>query len=527
MLTNITHAGGVEAVDEILFNTPFGYMFDHLAKSPECLLPVAEERTEDALLQLGNAMGEPGTDPDLQLTIPAVFTYLGQFIDHDITARTDRDTDISRIAMSDGRPRPIVPLNPDLVVRNLDNGRRPQLDLDSVYGDGPGLLDNPKVPAKSEAKDLYAADMKLRIQTVGAGFDLPRTGRKALIADMRNDENLNVSQLHAAFLALHNQVVDNIPGSLDNVRKYIKARQMVRWAYQYVVIHDYLMSVCDPNVVRDIRRNGPRFFGPGTGGVEIFMPLEFSAAAFRFGHSMVRPEYTIQTGTTLSINDVLGVSTKPPSPPDPEPNPLLRKNPKTVDLLSGSACDDQLQPQYIIHWSKYAQFPGQPAPQKARKIDSLISKGLFNLTFETEPPVGVMIRHLAKRNLLRGYLLSIPTGQAVAGAMGIEPLTEDEMLNGESPAIRDAIAAGRFQRRTPLWYYVLREAKVQKDGDTLGAVGSRLVAETLIGLIKHDPNSFLNNALHGRVSGRGIKLPGRILPIATIADVLEYAGVPR
>jgi hypothetical protein len=241
---------------------------------------------------------------------------------------------------------------------------------------------------------------------------------------------------------------------------------------------------------------------------------------------MVRPEYTIQTGTTLSINDVLGVATPPPSPPDPEPNPLLRKNPKTVDLLSGSAGDDQLQTQYIIHWSNYTQFPGSE-PQKARKIDSLISQGLFNLTFETEPPVGVMIRHLAKRNLLRGYLLSIPTGQAVAGAMGIEPLTEEEMLNDESPAIQDAIAAGRFQRRTPLWYYVLREAKVQKDGNTLGAVGSRLVAETLIGLIKHDPNSFLNNALHGRVSGRGIKLPGRILPIASIADILEYAGVPQ
>jgi hypothetical protein len=138
-----------------------------------------------------------------------------------------------------------------------------------------------------------------------------------------------------------------------------------------------------------------------------------------------------------------------------------------------------------------------------------------------------MLRHLAKRNLLRGYLLSIPTGQAMASAMGIKPLTEDEMLDGESPDIQDAIAAGRFQRRTPLWYYVLREAKVQKDGNSLGAVGSRIVAETLIGLIKHDPNSFLNNAHHGRVRGRGIKLPGCIPPIASIADILEYAGMPQ
>ena len=526
MLTNITHAGGVEAVNEILFRTPFGYMFEHLSKSPECLLPVAE-RTEDALLQLGDAMGEPGTDPALESSVPAVFTYLGQFIDHDITARTDRDTDLSHIAMSDGRPRPIRPLNPDLIVQNLDNGRRPQLDLDSVYGDGPGLLHDPVVPAETEAQALYAANMKLKIQSVGTGFDLPRTGRNALIADGRNDENLNVSQLHTAFLAFHNRVVDNLPGSLNDVRKYIKARQMVRWAYQFVVVHDYLMNVCDPNVVRDIRRNGPRFFGPGTGGFEIFMPLEFSAAAFRFGHSMVRPEYTIQSGTTLSINDVLGVAAQPPSTPDPESDPLKRKNPKTVDLLNGSAGDNHLQTQYIIHWSNYAQFSGEPAPQMARKIDPLISRGLFNLSFETESAVGVMLRHLAKRNLLRGYLLSIPTGQAMASAMGIKPLTEDEMLDGESPDIQDAIAAGRFQRRTPLWYYVLREAKVQKDGNSLGAVGSRIVAETLIGLIKHDPNSFLNNAHHGRVRGRGIKLPGCISPIASIADILEYAGMPQ
>ena len=138
-----------------------------------------------------------------------------------------------------------------------------------------------------------------------------------------------------------------------------------------------------------------------------------------------------------------------------------------------------------------------------------------------------MIRHLAQRNLLRGYLLSIPTGQAVASAMGIHPLTEGDLLDGESSGIAEAIEQGRFQRRTPLWYYVLREAKVQTDGESLGSVGSRLVSETLLGLLKHSPNSFLNNATHGRVRPSGIKAPGRLDPIGTLAEMIDYTELQK
>jgi hypothetical protein len=107
------------------------------------------------------------------------------------------------------------------------------------------------------------------------------------------------------------------------------------------------------------------------------------------------------------------------------------------------------------------------------------------------------------------------------------PLLEEGLTDGEPQAVKDAVALGRFQRRTPLWYYVLREAKVQKDGDSLGAVGSRLVAETLIGFLKHDPNSFINNRYHARVTGSGIKVPGRPQPIATLADMIDYVGLQK
>ncbi len=511
MLKNVSHSGGVETVGEILFKTPFGYMLPEAASSEECLLPVAE-RTTDALLALGDAMGDASTPPDptLDSPVPAAFTYLGQFIDHDITARTDREGGLNLISQADGRPRPIQPLDPDVVVETLQNGRRPQLDLDNLYGDGPGLI----AGVDTEASELYdPATGKLVLQDLGPGLiDLPRSGRTALIGDGRNDENVNVSQLHAAFAAFHNKVVDLVGGAPTPAQKYSKARQIVRWTYQYIAAHDYLPRVCDPDVVNEVLRNGPYFFGPGTGGEELFMPIEFSVAGFRFGHSMVRPSYDLQPGTNLKIEEILGVSTERSG---------------AADLLEEVAGQFHLKNQNLIHWANFLEFPGSPAPQKARKIDVLISKGLFDLPFEGQAGPAAMIRHLAQRNLCRGYLLSVPSGQAVAGAMGIVPLLENDLSDGEDQSVKDAIELGRFQRRTPLWYYILREAKVQKDGDTLGAVGSRLVAETLIGFLKHDPNSFLNNRYHARVNAGGTKVPGRFQPIGSLADMIDYVGLQK
>ncbi|NBB70541.1 MAG: hypothetical protein GVY33_09515 [Alphaproteobacteria bacterium] len=508
MLTNVTHAGGVENADEILFTTPFGYLFLEAAHTPDCLLAVSE-RTEDALTALGNAIGDASTPPDpaLDSDIPAAFTYLGQFIDHDLTARTDREIGLSRIAQPDGRGRPITPVAPDTVVGTLRNGRRPELDLDSVYGDGPGLLQG----AATEASALYEAETNaLKLQEFAGGFiDVPRVGRKALIADGRNDENVNISQLHAAFIAFHNAVAARLPGDPSPQRRYAKARQIVRWAYQYVVVHDYLMRVCDPAVVQDLLYNGPRFYRPG--GEGLVMPLEFSVAAFRFGHSMIRPSYRLQDGAPLkTITELLGVTLERDGAGD------------LLEEADGRYC---LKSENRVAWAQLVEIPGQPAPQMARAIDPVLSRGLFDLVFEEEAAPDALIRHLARRNLARGYLLSIPTGQAVAAAMGVEPLIEAQLFDGESEAVREAIEFGRFQRRTPLWYYVLREAKVQAQGCSLGEVGSRLVAETIVGALAYDPVSYLNNRAHGRVRANGIKVPKRTKPVATLADIVDYAGI--
>ena len=521
MLKKMSHTGATTDISEIQFATRFGYMFPELTTSAECLLPAGQDTTR-GLLALGDAIASD-TGAATDSTIPSFFTYFGQFIDHDLTARTDRETGTSEVFAPDGGALPVTPRNPVEVSQALSNGRRPQLDLDSVYGDGPALAydgsqppGTPVAGGATEAQALYDADLKFHVQKFGTALDLPRDAgnpnpRTALIADMRNDENVNVSQLHAAFLSFHNAVMDGLATEgVTGVRAYVQARQYVRWTYQYLVVEKYLRTVCMNGVVEDVLRNGPIFYGLVAGGLPLFMPLEFSAAAFRFAHSMVRPKYQL-SGTELTIEGILGVST--PLRPTGAPDLLDEPMPGHFRLKSA----------VTVNWHEFVDAGGA---NKARKIDTRLAQGLGELTFVGQR--GSVMAHLAKRNLLRGFSLSIPTGQAIAAACGIQPLSPNEIRQGEDLAIKKALDDNGFASRTPLWYYVLREAAVQADGDSLGLVGSRIVAETIVGLLKKDPNSYLNQfGIARNIKKKGIVVPtpaGR-RTVGTVEALLTTAGV--
>ena len=99
------------------------------------------------------------------------------------------------------------------------------------------------------------------------------------------------------------------------------------------------------------------------------------------------------------------------------------------------------------------------------------------------------------------------------------------MLAGEDPAIADVVKEAYFHHRTPLWYYVLREAMVQQSGERLGEVGSRIVCETMVGSLKQDANSYLNNRSDAAVKVNGIDVkPGPGGVIRTLSDLLKFAG---
>lgn len=532
---------GIRAID---VETDFGYLFLDLAQDEDNLLPAVNSPSVIAnLKKLGEAMiDNPGPDSEAaNSVIPPVYTYWGQFIDHDITANTDRAAteDLGADITQDD----FQPLSPNFIIDKLKNLRRPTLDLDSVYGDGPPL--DPSNP--TDAADFYDEDDPVKLK-VGQNAqedengnpvpgerippdddlnrDLPRgSDQKATIGDSRNDENLIVAQFHTAFLRFHNAVVDwvrqNEPEYAQDPEKlFNRAQNLVRWHYQWLVINDFLKTITSNGTVEDILNNGLKFYQLKE-GQELFMPLEFSVAAYRFGHSIIRGAY--------DFNRNFGEEAVLVPQADFE---LLFAFTGGGGLGQkvGQGPFATLPFNWIIEWDRFINktVAAQRQMRSARKIDTHLAFPLSEMLNEGEeeaPPIQELLKHLAKRNLLRGYLLSIPTGQSLADAVGIEKLTTAELQQDNSEQMNEALAP--FLEKTPAWYYILKESQVRAGGDSLGELGSRIVAETIIGLITNDPYSYLNQKGSDKTNwepSQGVKLPngGKI---STIGDFLEFAGV--
>jgi Animal haem peroxidase len=565
--------------EEILFVTPFDYLFLDLATDPAAHLPADNPAKIAAIVAglkaLGDAMVEdslaPGEGP-LQSTgnstIPPVYTYWGQFIDHDLTANTDRDAEVSNITKQD-----LAPLPPAFVVRNLKNLRQPTVNLDSVYGDGPTF--DPSNP--TQAGRMYDG-IKLRVGKVAKNpdplpdpgnppirgepipperddlRDLPRIGvligegvvkeedfpeklrgqtnfkNLAFIADARNDENLIIAQFHTAVLRFHNAAVDwvktNEPKDYRGYERsdsqlFERAQQLTRWHYQWLVVNDFLKTITVAGIADNILLGGPKHYAPRNG--EPYMPLEFSVAAYRFGHTMVRAAYDHnrnfgRPGNVISSAsfNLLFLFTGNGSPP-----------------FGGGT--DVLPFNWIIEWDRFVDKGSLFPDHFARKIDTRLAPPLRNMVNQGNDPslapdIKAILKRLARRNLLRGYHLSIPTGQSVAAAMGVTPLSENELRLGNSGPLHQVLEDNGFLQQTPLWYYVLKEAEVRANGNSLGELGSRIVCETIIGQLLNDLESYLKQQ-GGWDPSKGVKLPnpggdprdGNL--IVTIRDFFRFAGL--
>lgn len=379
--------------------------------------------------------------------IPAGYTYLGQFVDHDITF----DPASSLLRSNDPNA--------------LHNFRTPRFDLDNVYGEGPD--DEPFLYAKPPENEERSGRMLIGAVEGSDELDLPRNSEGvALIGDMRNDENVVVSQLQLQFLRAHNKLIDAVeppPG----VTRFDEARRQLRWHYQHIVVNDFLGRIVHEDVLKKVLPDG----GPAEWckhchchfGHELpYMPVEFSVAAYRFGHSMVRPQY--------NVNDVI------------LDRPIFAPGSQRGDGQDLRGFQPLLS-QWTVDWSLFFELDPNERPQSSRLIDTLLAKGLASLP-ETKPP------SLAFRNLQRGVALGLPWGEAVAKALGEDPLTTAEV--GLADLGLDEKWLPTFAGRTPLWFYILREAKVRNDGLQLGPVGGWIVAQTLICLLAGDHFSYVN-----------------------------------
>lgn len=422
---------------------------------------------------------------DENVRIAAGYTYLGQFIDHDITF--DPVSSLQRLN------------DPDA----LEDFRTPRLDLDCLYGRGPA--DQPYLYDKPSGRGKFILGANRGV----AGMDRPDLQRTAdgtaLIGDKRNDENKIVAQIQALFLKFHNKVYDQIapkfgPGQED--AHFNEAQRIVRWCYQWIVLHDFLPKVCDPVIVAQVMPSAGRrepnlqFYRPHGG--DAFIPIEFSVAAYRFGHSMVRPSY--------ALNDVAKSSANFNGKPFGRIPIFVRQSNATTDAMNGFG--EALPNAWGIDWSFFFGKPGthpdgqKQIPQPSYRIDAFLVDPLGALPeFATAPSP---FASLAFRNLQRGVSMGLPSGQNVARMMGAQTVLSDEQLwsvrNEEEALIPWAEGTVFFQKpqnrkwlagAAPLWYYILKEAEIMNHGHHLGEVGSRIVAETLVGLAWNDHYSYL------------------------------------
>ncbi len=413
-------------------------------------------------------------------TVPAGYTYLGQMIDHDLTF------DRSRLR-EDG----VVP------VADLVQGRSPSLDLDCLYGLGPTLTPDFYSGAKLRVGATRRSDFPTddAADRPRAGFDLPRRpDGSALIPDPRNDENLAVAQTHLALIRFHNAVVQRLAADgVPPAERFARARESVVRHYQWMIRTDFLPRIVKRQLVDDVFTRGRRVFETAPQpGESPTMPVEFSVAAFRFGHSMVRSVYDWNrvfddgAGSLSLLFAFSGTSGDLGGGPR-LPSNWIADLRRLYDFREAGRPD--LRP--IVR--------GRSRLQRARRIDTLLANPLADLPpGSTGGPQGTaMRRNLAFRNLARARMLQLATGQQMvrllrASGVTVTALTARHILNGNGGADLSALNAAQraaLTRDTPLWFYVLREAEF--NGGRMAGVGGRIVAETIHRAIEGSQISIL------------------------------------
>jgi len=429
-------------------------------------------------------------DSKFNSSLPAGYTYFGQFIDHDMTLDT---TPLSESEIDPNR---------------LRNFRTPRLDLDCVYGSGPG--DQPHL-YEHDGNKLTGRLLTGTIPQTDF-LDLPRNSEgRAIIGDMRNDENAIVAQIQLAFILAHNTLVDRAfsHGLAETGEEaFDLARTTLRWLYQWIVWEDFVkrVTIDEIHACALTTKNGcgnRRVWDLGLGDVyswkyQPFMPVEFSVAAYRFGHTMARNSY--QTNSSVAAGAGFGTFI-----------PLFDVNVAAADDLSGFR---PLNAKRVVQWDWFLQMDSSqaPFPQFARKIDTKLSNALAHLREDLHDRTA-LANILAARNLVRGVRMRLPSGEDVARKFGLMPIA----LSTEEPKA--------------LWYYVLKEAELLPGNDggrTLGPLGSIIVCATFAGLLKGDVRSWLNVQPDWTPDSAALLKPEdkRDEGNWTLASIIRLSGLP-
>jgi hypothetical protein len=288
---------------------------------------------------------------------------------------------------------------------------------------------------------------------------------------------------------------------------FVAARNEVRWAYQKIVIEDFLPRIVKPEVLADLRKaTTPEMrsslYALYTEDKRINLPREFVVAAYRFGHSGVRTGYRLNTGTVRNIFQNADQVAHPTSDDSLLGFEPLPKSHVIDDFGRFFPSQSPSSPSVGLGLPPQIGADGEPIPnpnvrlQFAYKIDTTLVDPLTILPPEvlpTSPNPGGALQEvksaiepdnlpfpgrpsLALLNLLRGNTYKVQSGQAIAkvlkekGFRGrnfvpIEPLDPKYLVTRTS--VEDGvfrftpIVDSTLREDTPLWFYILVEAQAQ------------------------------------------------------------------
>ena len=340
------------------------------------VLPPLNQQTNEELAELAQGMLEEAATDNPKGTTAGI-TFFGQFIDHDLTL--------------DNEPQPTDTVDVEGLVQ------RPLVRVRSRLGVRGRAEEEPAAVRRRQVLDRHRH--RRRVTRPAA-----QLRGQAILVESRNDENLIIAQIHLSFLRLHNSLI-------DQGMSFDQARQTVVGAYRYVVLNDYLPQIVGEKAVnRALRRPvDAGFYQPGSQDAPM-TPVEFSTAAFRFGHSQVRNAY--------AINDASGGV-----PVFSFDEPDLRGGRRLpADLIDPDDPDDPTKQNLVIDFNNFfSELPresGEAAALIGRAIDTKIAPSLFMLPIPGAEGGGSNV--LGFRNLLRGKFYDLPSGEAIAGAMDVQ-----------------------------------------------------------------------------------------------------------
>ncbi|HEY2713958.1 MAG TPA: peroxidase family protein [Chthoniobacterales bacterium] len=445
--------------------------------------------------------------------LPSGYVYFGQFIDHDLTR--------------DGRA--LADAGPD--VEATPNYRTSKLDLDHLYGKTPAAVpclyerdgESLRVGLTREATTLTG-------QTLPASLDdLRRTNGVPLIIDPRSDENLFAAQLHVLFAKFHNQVLELLkeqpalsPGPIGG-SLFDQARRFVTWQYQWLILYDFLPRIVRLNVLQRVEQNRFRLFARSCSPADspFALPVEFTTAAFRFGHSMVRGSYILNDHGPQNLDTIIRMTKR------------------------GGGITERLPAQYVIDWSRFVGAnPGRV--NRARFIDTHLTEQLYTVHCPTARGVrwqdegraartgnrDALVPPLPELTLRRASKVRLPSSQECISHFGL-PVT----VQGDNIAPPEDMAFFRsagLAERTPLWYYILREAATEPNPEPgfgpypprqkLGTLGSLIVSEVTYQVLNSDSDSIRHAGRTWQPPTFRFGHPSRLWSLRSLGEVAAFVA---